>query len=198
MCFRKIFLLTLMCFIANFIHAHDGSYEMNYENFIAHNQGFTTTNAVLTAKVVKKDTYSELLFYNEDGGKVNFEFNNHFSRSKDYNKHFSVSTFGWYNTISYKSADIAYLWHGTPYMLRSNDGFGTIDRKFFENIIATGSFEYLIEHNWRYFYYNAVANSAEFSTDDFPNMPPSIRVFKVIVQLTNPEIIKEFFHNYNK
>lgn len=39
-----------MSFIANFIHAHDGSYEMNYENFIAHNKGFTTSNAVLSAK----------------------------------------------------------------------------------------------------------------------------------------------------
>ena len=61
------------------LFAHDGSYEMNYENFIANNQGFTIQEKVLTAKVIKKENYSEVLFYDEEGAKANFEFNNHYS-----------------------------------------------------------------------------------------------------------------------
>ena len=147
---------------------------------------------ILTAKVIKKDTYSELLFYDEEGVKANFEFNNHFSRTNDSSKHFSVSTWGWYNTISYQSGDISYLWHGNPAMLRSNDGLGEIDKSFFNNIISTGEFEYLVEKNWILFHSHAVVNSLKFSADEFPNIPPKDRVFKIILKINNPEAIAEF------
>ena len=186
------FISLVFFFLFSILAAHDGSYEMNYENFIANNQGFSTNEVVLTAKVVKRDTYSELLFYNQDGAKVNFEFNNYFRDSMKSSKHFSVSTWGWYNTISYKSGDIAYLWHGNPSMRRSNDGFGEISNSFFESIIATGTLEYLIEKNWRYFHYNAVANSVEFSADEFPEIPSKYRVFKITAKIDNPEAIAEF------
>ena len=186
--------LIFYAFNVCLLNAHDGSYEMNYENFIAHNQGFSTEERVLTAKVLHKEGYSELLLYSEEGGKMNIEFNNHSRNylSKDPEndpKHYSVSTWGWYNTISYKSGDIAYLWHGRPIMHRNNHGLGEIERKFFETIMATGRFEYLIEKNW---------GILGVSAEEFPHMPAKERVFKVLIQLTNPEVIEDFLLDVNQ
>lgn len=181
----KFFIVYILLSII--LSAHDGSYEMNYENFIANNQGFSTQEKVLTAKVIKKENYSEVLFYDEEGAKANFEFNNHYSNytSDDPNdlNHYSISTWGWYNTISYKSGDIAYLWHGKPVMSRHNEGLGEIEKKFFENIITTGKFEYLVEKNWSQLY---------VKPEEFSSLPAKDRVFRVIIKVVNPDAFIDF------
>ena len=187
------------------LKAHDGSYEMNLDNYIKFNPDMSVLEDVYaTAKCKVRDAYAEIFIL---GNRTYFEFNNHFPNNgwwgnrwpntgwwgegpehnyiKD--KSYSITIYGNYlNTVALKSSNHEYMWHEAPRLRRYNNGLREIDRGFFEDIIRDGYFELYVEYNYRSFY------SCIERIENFKDIPASEKIFKVKVLVNNPDEFKKF------
>ena len=171
--------------------AHDRSYEMTIDNFIKHYPEMHEGELELRAVYKERDTYSEIFLYIEDEeGNIigkQCEFNNYYPTKKrlspnhrysgfcSIGKHYEITIYNWLNTVGLKSNNHEYIWHYAPSLLRWNDGFGVIDKEFFEDIIKTGKFDLYFENNHMFW-----------------NSEKSLHTGKRSITVKNPEEFKKF------
>ena len=172
--------------------AHDGSYEMNYTNFLVNNSGMHTQEIQVKAECRIRDDYAEIsLFFERGGRKIHLvEFNNLYPNNRlrqSSDRHYSLTIHGYYlNTVAVKAAENEYLWHGKPKLRRYNRGNGEIKRTFFEDIIENGYLELFTEANWRAF------SVCREDLENFADIPASDRVKRTKITIENPEEFEEF------
>ena len=171
--------------------AHDGSYEMNYTNFLLNNSGMHTQEIQAKAECRIRDDYAEIsLFVERDGRKMYLvEFNNLYPNNRlrqSSDRHYSL-TIGYYlNTVAVKTAENEYLWHGEPKLRRYNRGNGEIKRAFFEDIIENGYLELFTEPNWRIF------SVCRENLENFADIPASDRVKRTKIPLRILRSLRSF------
>ena len=183
-----MFWALIPCFLCL---AHDRSYEMTIDNFIKHYPEMHEREIELRAVYKERDTYSEIFLYSEDeDGNIigkQCEFNNIYPTKKRLSpdhyysdfyltgKHYEITIFNWLNTVGLKSDNHEYIYHGKPSCLRWNDGFGEIDKEFFEDIIKTGKFDLYFENNHMFW-----------------NSEKSLHTGRCLITVKNPEEFKKF------
>ena len=188
--FINLFLILMLSQVV--CSAHDGSYEMNYTNFLLNNSGMHTQEFLAKAECRIRDDYAEISLFIERGGRKmylvqfnNLYPNNRLRRSSD--RHYSLTIKGYYlNTVAVKTAENEYLWHGKPRLRRYNRGNGEIERSLFEDIIENGYLELFTEANWRAF------SVCREDLENFADIPASDRVKRTKITIENPEEFEEF------
>jgi hypothetical protein len=201
-------MITLLALNLCLLEAHDGSYEMNLDNYIKFNPDMKVLDDLeVTAYCKIRDAYAEIFINSLDSQSTFFEFNNHYpnngwwgnrwpntswwGKGVEHNyikdKSYSITIKGTYlNTVALKSSNHEYMWHEAPRLRRYNNGLREIDRGFFEDIIRDGYFELYVEYNYRSFY------ECIERIENFKDIPASEKIFKVKVLVNNPDVFKKF------
>ena len=173
------------------VFAHDGSYEITFDNWVKNTPsikdltkdiGETEVSAICN----KRTNYNELIIGN---GKSRIEFNKHFRylpkneywiKNKKKNGKYSMTIWWWVNTVAIKTDKIKLIWHGEPKLSRWNtklfDGSEITDQLFLD-LVKEEKFTIYVE-----------LNPVRYPQKHFGNYN---RIYKTTLKLRNPEIIKE-------
>ena len=188
---KKLLLGILLLLVPIYGYCHDRTYEMTIDNFIKHNSDMDDCDITLEGIIREYDTYKEIILVMKNDqdqtlGKF-IEFNNVFPNAGyfddngylkyqyNHKKHYEVTIFNWLNTVGLRSKNSEYIWHYAPSCKRWNEGLNTIDRSFFEDIIAEGTFEVFFE-----------THQTKWDSNR------EVRVGKRMVTVTNPDAFEEF------
>ena len=156
--------------------SHDGSYEMTVKNWLENTPEITRdVQGVYTARCRKRysgraskilhhlgipsllpeswlpfdESYYEVILTSKEDSDVygDIHFNRHFSGYMD---KYSISIWGWFNTIGIQTSKQDLIWHGKPVLYRWNS-WGVEEQEItsvlFETIAKEGQFTLLTENN---------------------------------------------------
>ena len=190
-------IITFLALNLCLLEAHDGSYEMNLDNYIKFNPDMSVLEDIdAVARCEVRDTYAEIFILDKEENYSYIEFNNYYPNNGRWGpwregysaeKTFSVTMHGRYlNTMALRTSNYEYIWHGAPALRRYNRGTGEIERGFFEDILRDGYFELCYEINYRHF------SECIERIENYADIPISEKIFRVKVLVNNPDEFEKF------